>query len=166
MAPFLDAINIDIKGDEKAYNELCMASLKPVLASLKEYKKQKVWIEITCLIIPGKNDSEKWMEKISLWIRENLGEETPLHLSRFFPNYQLRDIEPTPITTLKELYKTAKKNLKNVYVGNVPPGEEHNTFCPDCGAVCIDRTGHSIEMKMKANNCEKCGEKIAGSFKD
>jgi pyruvate formate lyase activating enzyme len=163
MAPFLDAVNIDIKGDEKVYSELCQASLKPVLDALKEYKKQKVWIEITCLIIPGKNDSEKWMDEITLWIKENLGEETPLHLSRFFPTYKLRDIDPTPIQTLRELYKIAKKNLKNVYVGNVPPGKEHNTFC-SCGAICIDRTGYLAEKKFKGGNCGKCGENISGIF--
>jgi pyruvate formate lyase activating enzyme len=163
MAPYLDAINIDVKGDEKVYNELCLASLKPVLESLKEYKLQKVWIEITCLIIPGKNDSEKWMKEITLWIKENLGEETPLHLSRFFPTYKLTDIEPTPISTLKKLHIIAKKHLKNVYVGNVPPGREHNTFC-SCGELCIDRTGYCLEAKMNGSNCGKCGREIAGVF--
>jgi len=166
MAPFLDAVNIDIKGDEKVYNNLCMASLKPVLEALKEYKKQKVWIEITCLIIPGKNDSKKWMNEITLWIKENLGEETPLHLSRFFPNYKMMEVSPTPISTLKELHKTAKKNLKNVYIGNIPPGKEHTTFCPSCEAVCIDRTGYSIDLNLKGNKCEKCGENIEGIFKN
>jgi pyruvate formate lyase activating enzyme len=164
MKVLLDAVNIDIKGDEKVYNELCGASLKPVLEALKEYKKENVWIEITCLIIPGKNDSLKWMKEITLWIKENLGEETPLHISRFFPIYNLRDISPTPLPTLQGLHKIAKKNLKHVYLGNVPLGKEHNTFCPNCGAVCINRTGYSIETKMKGNRCEKCGEEIEGMF--
>jgi pyruvate formate lyase activating enzyme len=164
IAPFLDAVNIDIKGDDKAYNEICMASLKPVLESLKEYKKQKIWIELTCLIIPGKNDSKKWMDKITLWINENLGEETPIHLSRFFPNYRMRGVGATPFSTLKALYRVANKNLKNVYIGNVPPGKEHNTFCYGCGEECINRSGSCIETKLKGSRCESCGREIACIF--
>lgn len=162
MAPFLDAVNIDVKGDDKVYKELCLASLDHVLESLKEFKKHKIWIEITCLIIPGKNDSKKWMNKLSLWIRENLGEETPLHLSRFFPMHQLTEIGPTPISTLQELHKVAKKNLKHVYVGNVPSGKEHNTFCPECGVTAIERSEYGINFK--GAKCKGCGKEIEGVF--
>lgn len=162
MAKLLDAVNVDIKGDEKVYNELCLASLKPVKESLIEFRKNKIWIEITCLIIPGKNDSAKWMDEITIWIRDNLGRETPLHLSRFFPMHEMKDTEPTPMEILKELHAVARNNLDYAYIGNVPRGKEHNTFCPSCGELAIEREGYFA--KSKGRKCRKCGKIIAGVF--
>ena len=162
MAPYLDAVNVDVKGDEKVYRELCKASLKPVLNSLLEYKRNGIWIEITSLIIPSYNDSPKWINFLSNWIKENLGEDTPLHISRFFPNYKMLDLEPTPLSTLKKLYEIAKRNLNYVYIGNVFDARYESTYCPRCNSLIIEREGY--ETRFKGFICEKCKNKIKGVF--
>lgn len=162
MAPLLDAINVDVKGNEEVYRKLCGASLRPVLNSLKEYKKHKIWIEVTSLIIPGYNDSLEWINFLSKWIKDNLGKQTPLHLSRFFPHYKMLDTEPTPLKTLEKLYKAAKKNLDYIYIGNIPTAKYGNTCCLKCGELLIKREGFKVEIKKL--KCEKCNEKIAGIF--
>ncbi|HIE41284.1 MAG TPA: AmmeMemoRadiSam system radical SAM enzyme [Candidatus Aenigmarchaeota archaeon] len=162
IIPYLDAVNVDIKGSEEIYKELCKGSLKPVLKTLLKYKKSKIWIEITSLIIPSYNDSEKWVNFLTNWIKDYLGKETPLHLSRFFPHYKLLNIEPTPITTLKKLYRIAKENLDYVYIGNIFESEYENTYCSKCKNLVIKRIDYKVEFKNF--RCENCGSKIAGIF--
>ncbi len=162
MAPFLDAINIDVKGNEEVYKSLCGASLQPVLNSLKEYKKHNIWIEVTSLIIPGYNDSLEWINFLSKWINDNLGKKTPLHLSRFSPQYKMLETEPTPLKTLEKLYGAAKKKLDYIYIGNIPTSRYGNTYCPKCGDLAIRREGFKAEIKKL--KCEKCNEKIPGVF--
>lgn len=162
LAPFLDAVNIDIKGNEEVYSALCFASLKPVLKSILEFKKNKIWIEITSLIIPGKNDSDEWMGDNSKWIKDNLGPETPLHLSRFYPRYKLLEVKPTPISTLKRLYTVAKKNLDYVYLGNVFESSYESTYCRKCGKVVIRRQGYAVDYENSI--CRNCGGAISGVF--
>jgi pyruvate formate lyase activating enzyme len=162
MAKYLDAVNIDIKGNEAVYKSLCLASQKPVLSTLKEFKKQGIWIELTILVIPGHNDSPKWVEEICRWIAENLGEQTPLHLSRFFPSYRMGYVEPTPLATLESLHGIAKKSLKYVYIGNLPLEDYETTYCARCGHPVIKRSGYKIYFKNPS--CPKCGEKIEGAY--
>ena len=162
LAPYLDAINIDIKGPERFYSTLCLASLKPVLESILEYKKHNIWIELTSLIIPGYNDTKRWINYISSWIKTNLGSETPLHLSRFHPDYKLSDLEPTKIQVLKDLFEEAKKKLKYVYIGNVFEPKYESTFCPSCGNLIIERQGYKVDFKY--SRCEKCNTLLAGIF--
>lgn len=120
LCKYIDAVNVDLKGfSEEFYDENCFGHLKPVLKTLKILKKKKIHIEITNLIIPGYNDDLKLFEKMCKWIKKNLGKETPLHISRFFPMHKFKDIKETPIETLKKAEKIAKKYLKNVYIGNV-----------------------------------------------
>lgn len=162
MAPFLDAINLDIKGNEEAYCNLCHGSLKPVLKSAKEFKKHGVWIEITCLIIPGHNDDPDWMETLSKWIFENLGTSCPLHLSRFSPAHEMQDADPTPLETLTQLHKIAKKHLNYVYIGNIPTETYANTICPKCGEELIIRSNY--HSKILGTTCKRCGKKLEGVF--
>ncbi len=162
IAPYLDAINIDVKGPEKLYSSLCYASLKPVLESLLEFKKYKIWIELTSLIIPGYNDSKKWISYLSDWIKNNLGAETPLHLSRFYPAYKLTNLEPTKISVLKELHEEAKKKLKYVYLGNVFDPEYESTYCPRCDKIVIQREGYNIGKVL--SKCRSCNYVIKGVF--
>ncbi len=162
IAPYLDAVNIDIKGEEQVYSTLSHASLKPILKSILEFKKTKTWIELTSLIIPGYNDSKEWIDYLSNWIKNNLGSETPLHLSRFHPAYKLTNLEPTKISVLKELHKEAKKKLKYVYHGNVFDQEYESTYCKKCGDLVIKR--HGYEIDFKSSKCRKCGTEIAGVF--
>ncbi len=121
ILPYLDAINVDLKSfEEKFYQKICKARLKPVLENLKEIKKANIHLEITTLIIPGLNDKENELKKIAKFIKEELSPEVPWHISRFFPAYQLTNLPPTPIETLEKAKKIGEKiGLKYIYLGNV-----------------------------------------------
>jgi pyruvate formate lyase activating enzyme len=122
VAKYLDAINVDLKGDTKFYQKLCgIPSEEPMRTALKIYKKAGVWIEVTNLLIPGYNDKPEQIENLAKWVRENLGKDTPFHLSRFHPSYMMMDTPPTSVETLDKAAAIAKKvGLKWIYVGNVP----------------------------------------------
>ncbi len=163
LCEYMDAANIDLKSfSNDFYKENCDGKLKPVLNSLKILKDKKVWLEITNLIVPGKNDDPKEIEKMAKWIKDNLGENVPLHFSRFFPMYKMQDVEMTPIETLKKAYDIAKKHLNYVYIGNLVT-EETNTFCPKCKKQIITRD-YDFIINMKDGKCEFCNEKIDGIF--
>lgn len=121
VAPYLDAINVDLKAfTEKFYQEVCGARLKPILKNLKEIKKKKIHLEITTLIIPGKNDSERELKQIAEFIKKELGQDTPWHVSRFFPYYKMNDLPATPVEKIHQAVKIGKEaGLKYVYAGNV-----------------------------------------------
>jgi pyruvate formate lyase activating enzyme len=168
LAPLLDAVNVDLKGfSEQYYRDLCQGELKVVLNALKIFKKHKVWIEITNLILPGHNDDEKEIEKMCLWIKENLGEGTPVHFSRFHPMYQMKHLPSTPVSSLKKAVEIAKgTGLKYVYMGNVPGSNYENTYCPKCGKLLIKRVGFSVlQNNLVDGKCKFCGEKIEGIWK-
>ena len=165
LAKYIDAANIDLKGfDEKFYREICGARLKPVLEAIKEYKKAKVWIELTNLLIPGKNDNPEKIEEMCKWIKENVGKETPLHFSRFFPMHKMTDVPQTEMKTLLEAKRIAKKYLDFVYVGNITDDELNSTFCPKCKKLIIERTGYSTKSLLDGDKCPFCKTKIAGVF--
>lgn len=158
----IDAVNIDVKGDDKFYREITGAWLEPIKEALKLYKKNGVWIEITNLLIPGKNDSQKQIKDLVDWIAKNLGKDTPLHFSAFWPTHRLRDVPSTTLKTLKMARRIGMKKLNYVYTGNLPDEEGNNTYCPSCKDVLIRRVGFSvIENNIKNGKC-KCGKKIAG----
>jgi pyruvate formate lyase activating enzyme len=120
LCKYISAANIDLKSFNKDfYKKICSAKLEPVLESLKILKKNNVHIEVTNLIIKGKNDSTEDIEKIAIWIKENLSEDTILHLSRAFPMYKMQDIIPTPISTLQRAKEICEKHLDFVYLGNI-----------------------------------------------
>ena len=117
---------------------MCEADLQPVLDTLRTLKKSGVWVEITNLMIPGCNDDPKMIAAMADWIRKNLGPETPLHFSRFFPLYKLTNLPPTPVETLDRARETAvKAGLYYVYVGNVPGHQANNTYCQKCGKMIV-----------------------------
>jgi len=122
ICKYLDAINVDIKGNPKFYQDLCMVpDEKPVYEALLIYKKNKVHIETTTLLIPGYNDDDKTIHKIVGWVKQNLGDETPMHFSRFHPDHRLTDVPPTPIETIKRALEIARKaGMKHVHAGNLP----------------------------------------------
>ncbi|MDH7512843.1 MAG: AmmeMemoRadiSam system radical SAM enzyme [Clostridiales bacterium] len=162
----LDAVKIDLKGfSEKFYEEVCSASLNPVLESLITVKKNNTWLEIVNLVVPTLNDDPRMIDEMCRWIRENLGLDTPLHFTRFFPNYKLTHLSATPVSTLESAYEIAKKNgLRYVYVGNVPGHHANSTYCSNCGEKLIERT-HFIVRKnqIKKNGlCPFCGGKMPG----
>ena len=123
VSPYLDAANIDLKGfDDDFYKKICQGRLQPVLDTLKRLKDKKIWVEITTLVLPGLNDQEKTFKEIAKFIKKELGEETPWHVSRFFKDvsWQLKDLPDTPITTVEKARQIGKKaGLKHVYAGNI-----------------------------------------------
>jgi len=165
LCKYIDGANIDIKGNDNFYKEVCgVNERKSVFDTLKILKKKGVWIEITYLIIPTYNDNKKDIEEVCKWVRENLGKETPLHFSRFFPMYKLKEIDATPRETLEMAKEIAIKYLDYVYVGNIFTEGGEDTVCPKCGKVVIKRRGYDVaENKLKNGECP-CGYKIAGVF--
>ncbi len=161
--PYLDAINVDLKSmSEDVYHRYIGAKLQPVLDNLVHLKKQGVWIEVTTLVIPGVNDKMEEMKGIASFILNELGKETPWHISRFFPNYQMQDTPPTDVQLLQSARETGlAQGLENVYMGNV--GEETNTFCPICKKPVIRRQGYWIvENNVRNGKCRFCENPIAG----
>jgi pyruvate formate lyase activating enzyme len=165
LIPLIDAANIDLKGNDEYYRKITGAWLSPVLETLKELKKRKVWIEVTNLVVPTLNDSEKDFKWISEWIADNLGKDVPLHFSAFWPTYKLTNLPATSLQILKKAREIAMKKLSYVYTGNVEFDEGNNTYCPKCRKAVIKRSGfHVTENLLKDGKCP-CGEKIAGVWK-
>lgn len=167
LCRYLDAANIDLKGfSDEYYREMSEAWLEPILETLKTLKKEGVWLEITTLLVPGLNDDPVVISKMAAWIRENLGAETPLHFSRFFPLHKLTHLPPTPIESLDKARAAARKmGLKFVYIGNVPGHEANNTFCPKCSRIVVKRVGFSVQdLKIKDGKCHYCREPIQGNW--
>ena len=165
LCKVLDAANIDLKGfTETFYHELCGGELKPVLETLKILKQEKVHLEITNLIIPTKNDDMPLLKEMCLWIKKELGADTPIHFSRFYPLYKLRALPPTPVSTLERTRAVAlSSGLEYVYIGNVPGHEGENTFCPKCKKMIIQRTGYMVgTVNLNAGKCKYCGKPISG----
>ena len=166
---YIDAVNVDLKGfTEELYKNVCFAKLKPVLETLKLLKEMNVWIEITNLIIPGLNDDLKKIKKMCEWIKNNLGNNYPLHFSRFYPCYKMKDRQPTPYETLKKAHDIAKEaGIKYVYIGNVPEEEYNHTYCAKCNEIVIKRSDFFKieENNLKKGKCFNCNEKIEGVWK-
>lgn len=162
---FVDAANVDLKSfSDDFYRDICDARLKPVLNALKIMKECDVYLEITNLIIPTLNDSEEEMKMLSSWVVENLGQSTPLHFSRFFPQNQLQHLPPTPAETLLRARKIAiNAGLHFVYTGNIQDREGESTWCPGCGTCLIERSGYQIRNnRISDGKCPDCGMKING----
>jgi len=164
----LDAVKIDLKGfTEEFYEKITSGDLHSVLRTLKILKEEGIHFEIVTLLIPTLNDSPEELKKMCSWIKENLGEDIPLHFTRFSPAYKLTKLFPTPIENIERAYNIAKATgLKYVYVGNVPGHEFNSTFCPKCNKLLIKRLGFSIlEYNITEGKCKYCGEKIPGIWK-
>ncbi len=163
IAPYLDANNIDLKGDDDFYKEIVGARLQPVLDTIKLMKELGVWLEITTLIIPTYNDSDEFLSWAAEFIK-SVDVEIPWHLSQFYPTYRLIDQPRTPIATLKRAREIGlNAGLKYVYLGNVPQEGGEDTLCPSCGHLLIKRTGFFIsKMELKNSRCLKCNAPIAG----
>lgn len=167
LVKYLDGANVDLKGiTDTFYKDITGGTLNPVLESLKTLKKKGVWLEITNLVIPTKNDSDSAIKELCSWVRSELGSDTPLHFSRFYPQYKLQNLPPTPVETLKKAADIAHAaGLHYVYIGNVPGVAEENTYCPRCGKTIIGRTGYQVHTyKIKNSKCEFCNNQIAGMW--
>lgn len=163
---FIDAFNIDLKAfNEEFYKRLTGAELGPVKESLKQIRKAGRHLEVTTLIIPGRNDSEKEMEGEAKWIAEELGNETPVHLSRYYPMYK-RDDPPTPEASLNKLSEVASTYLKYVYIGNASSESGQDTVCSKCGAIVTKRSGYKTKNVNidGQGKCLKCSNPVYGYF--
>ncbi len=166
IALYLDAANIDLKGfTQDFYNDYCAGYLDTVLETLKILKRSGVWLEITNLVIPTLNDDLEKLREMSLWIKENLGSDVPLHFSRFHPQYKLTSLTSTPVSTLDKARQIAMDSgLDFVYIGNVPGHMAENTYCPGCLKAVIERRGFTI-LSNNINpqgKCNFCGRPIPG----
>ena len=168
IRPYLHGVNIDLKGwSEEYYRKIIGARLSEVLDSLRLHRKLGIWLEVTTLIVPGWNDSERDIREIARFVRDELGDWTPWHISRFYPHYRMRNYPPTPLSVLEMAYEIGKEEgLKYVYLGNVPGHKGENTYCPNCGRLVIGRVGFSItEYHLdEKGKCQYCGYQIHGVF--
>ncbi|MCX5816106.1 MAG: AmmeMemoRadiSam system radical SAM enzyme [Proteobacteria bacterium] len=165
IKPFLDAANIDLKGfSEDFYRKVCGADLSRVLDTIRLYKKLGIWIELTTLIIPGHNDSEKELQGIAKFIKDELGAETPWHVSAFYPTYKLLDVNRTSPKALHRARQIGmEEGLRYVYEGNIPGSDGENTYCYNCNKPVIRRYGYSItDYNIKDGACTFCGATIGG----
>lgn len=166
LVGLLDAIKIDLKAlSEDFYIDVCSATLQPVLDTIVTIKQENRWLEIVNLIIPTLNDDKKQIERLCSWLVSNVGTEVPIHFTRFYPTYKLRNLPPTPVRSVEVAREIAlSKGIKFAYVGNVPAGNPgESTYCPSCGTKIIERWGYSIRsIRIKDGKCDKCGCRIPG----
>lgn len=163
IAPYLDADNIDLKGDDSFYRKVVGARLQPVLDTIKLMKDLGVWVEVTTLIIPDYNDSDEFLTFAAEFIK-SVDAAIPWHVNQFHPTYKLIDKPRTPPATLRRAVEIGlKTGLKYVYEGNIPGAGGENTICPSCSAVLIERIGFSLtHVNMENSRCSKCGTRIDG----
>ncbi len=162
MPGIIDACNVDFKSFNPEFYKKILKSPFGVLETMKLIKKLGIWLETTTLIVPGENDSEEELNQIAGFIANELGTDTPWHISAFYPQYKMNDKIATPRHLLEKTYDLGKKNgLKYIYMGNI--GVTNTTFCPKCGTALIKRKGYHIFFnKIKNGKCPNCGTEIQG----
>jgi pyruvate formate lyase activating enzyme len=167
LSPYMDAANIDLKAfREKTYREILKARLQPVLDTISTLPSLGVWTEVTTLVVPGMNDSDKELKDIATFLA-GLDPEIPWHVSRFYPSYLWTGHEPTPVASLRRALQIGKEaGLKYVYTGNVPGEPSESTACPGCGQLVIERWGFTVsQLRLEpGGRCSSCKTQIAGVF--
>lgn len=167
IAPYLDAANVDLKSfNDDFYRKFCKARLEPVKENLILMKSLGILVEVTTLLIPGLNDDPSEIKSMANFIAIELGVETPWHISRFHPCYNMTDRSSTPLSTLQMAFQAGKASgLHYVYTGNAPGLDSENTFCHGCGKMLIQRVGYNITNYMTTGGgCPDCGTEIYGIF--
>ncbi len=165
----MDAANIDLKAfTERFYKHVTGGHLAPVLETLEYLRHEtRVWLEITTLLIPGENDSEREIDELTSWVADRLGPDVPLHFSAFHPDWKMMDTPRTPLTTLRRARDIGVRNgLKFVYTGNVHDQVGDTTWCPGCGGAVIERDWYELRRweLEGAGQCRRCKAKISGVF--
>jgi pyruvate formate lyase activating enzyme len=161
----VDAVKVDLKGfSQEFYTKYVRGELRPVLDTIRAVARSKAWLEVVYLVIPTLNDRMDLIREMSRWVKREAGDQVPLHFSRFHPMYLVKNLPPTPLSTLEAARATAlEEGLRFVYVGNVPGHEAESTFCPGCGTAAVRRVGYRIEaVRLGSGRCEKCGTPIPG----
>jgi pyruvate formate lyase activating enzyme len=147
LATQMDAIKVDLKAlSDDFYRDICSTSLKPVLETIGRVKGTGTWLEIVNLIIPTLNDADEDIRRLSRWVLDNVGDEVPIHFTRFYPTYKLKNLPPTPVQSVERARKIAvDMGVKYAYVGNVPAGHPgESTYCPSCGNTVVERAGYTV----------------------
>jgi pyruvate formate lyase activating enzyme len=161
----VDAIKVDLKGyDEEFYRKVCSAELGPVLTAIRTIHEMGVHLEIVNLVVPTLNDNLEQLAALSRWVAAEISPDVPLHFSRFYPEYKLTNLPPTPVETLEQARQIAlEKGMRFVYIGNVPGHAGDNTYCPACGRPIIVRQGFAVvEYHLRGGKCAYCGAAIPG----
>lgn len=165
-ATFLDGANVDLKTfSDRNYRKTCGASLNGVLEGIEALLDAGVWVEITTLIVPTFNDSEEELKAIAGYIA-SLSPSIPWHVSRFHPDYEMTELEPTPLATLERALTVGKEaGLNHVYLGNIAGHDSENTRCPKCERIVIGRRGFRLTLlELDEGRCPACGTPIEGVF--
>jgi pyruvate formate lyase activating enzyme len=164
MSEFLDCLTVDFKGSGETgflRSVVRVPNAEPIFQTLLDVKQRtKIHIEITDLIVPGIGEDLESARRLSRWVLDNLGPDTPIHFLRFHPDYDMMDLPATPVKTLEKHYEVAKKQgLRYVYIGNVPGHPAENTYCPGCNALLVERTGYYIGRYSldDRGRCATCG---------
>jgi pyruvate formate lyase activating enzyme len=163
ISPVLNAFRVDIKSfSDDFYRKICGGRLEPVLNSTCLARELGLHVEVVTLIIPGLNDNPVEVDSLIKWVIDNPGPATPVHFTRFHPDYHMTDRAATPVPALEKIYRRAKElGLRFPYLGNVPLHPFENTYCPNCGELLIERTGYEIKMiSPDIHKCGNCGEGI------
>jgi pyruvate formate lyase activating enzyme len=162
IAPYMDAMNIDIKGNDSFYRKVCKARLEPVLDTCRLARSLGIHTELTYLVIPGYNDDDASVDGFCRFVAEELDNQTPVHFTRFFPYHRMTGVPSTPYQTLLKAYTIAKaRKLEFAYIGNVMDREHNNTFCPQCNSLLIERSTFSVRLTgLDGKRCATCGRKI------
>ena len=164
----VDAATVDLKAlSDTFYRDVCSATLNPILNALVLAKGLGVHMEVSNLVIPTLNDSDEMLRALCRWVKENMGQETPLHFLGFFPQYQMRHLPPTPASTLERARNIARaEGLYFVYVGNVLVKDAANTYCPSCRGLLVERSSHQVlRNELKDGRCPACKTEIYGVWK-
>lgn len=164
VSTMLLAYRVDLKAfNDDFYRKVCGARLQPVLDSTVRAKEHGMHIETVTLVIPGLNDNPAELDALMKWVLDELGPDTPMHFTRFHPDYRMTDRTATPLPLLEKIYSRAKElGIRYPYLGNVARHPFESTYCPSCGGLLIERAGFAMQMRnLEKDHCTLCGEKIA-----
>ena len=165
LTKVVDAIKIDFKAyTQHFYANYVRGKLQPILDAIKIVHQSQAWLEIVYLVIPTLNDSPNEIRRMAQWIMKEIGPDVPLHFSRFYPMYLIKNLPQTPISTLEKVRDIAlREGIHYVYIGNVPGHKAENTFCPQCKNIVIQRIGYQIKkIELKRGHCKFCNHLIPG----
>ncbi len=165
ICSLMTAVKVDLKAfSDDFYRKMCGGKLKPVLNTLKRIADSDTWLEIVMLVIPSLNDDMDKIQEMSAWVVNELGQNVPIHFTRFHPQYKVRNLPPTPVKTLQKARNLAiKEGCHFVYTGNTPDIDSASTYCPECGEKVVQRYRMFLmDNSLKENKCHNCGAHIPG----
>lgn len=168
ILPFIDAFNVDLKTiNPKVMKDLCKGDLEVVKNNLITINNSKSWLEITNLLIPTYNDSDKDIEELLNWLAKNNFKKIPIHFNAFHPSYKLEHLNSESKEKIdKALKKAIEHGFEYVYSGNLRFENRTTTFCPKCKSELIKReNGKILSFNLTGNKCKYCKEFIPGIFK-